>query len=121
VSHPDATRVFRVADTKAMAAAFETVVRVLNPRVHSSETVDCATCHIAPDVASFALSTLDIDVADYPGRFISRYRVDAASKSAADTSDFENIHMLSYLGRTLSVSARVANETAAVLEAINGG
>ena len=121
VSHPDdATRMFKVASQEEMAAAFAAVVRVLNPRIHSSESIDCATCHIAPDVAVFALSTQGLDVADYPERFTSSYPLDFAAKSETESIGFENMHMMSYLGASLSVTDRVANETAAALEIIQG-
>ncbi len=121
VSHPDdVTKIFSLSDPVEMAAAFKPVVRVLHPGVHSSESIDCATCHITPDVAVFARSTQSLDVADYPERFTSSYPLDFVGKSVGDSIGFENMHMMSYLGGSLSITARVANETAAVLEIIQG-
>ena len=115
----DVTAVFKVATKEEMKAKLVASVHVLNPRVHTSETIDCASCHIAPDVASFLRGTQMLDVNAEPDHFVSTYPVSAASISDDDAIAFTNIHMLSYLGTTLNVSPRAANETAAVLEALN--
>lgn len=115
----DVTRLFEVATPQEESTAFHATVRVLNPRVHTSETIDCATCHIAPIVATFARSTRGLDVESYSDRFRSTYPLDAASQSEDEATGFQNVHMLSYLGTSLSVSARTANETALVLELLN--
>jgi hypothetical protein len=117
VTHADdPTRVFRVATQSDRQQAFDADVRVLNPRIHSSESVDCATCHVVPEVAGFAHATLGLAVDAYPDRFQSRFGVAAASLTDLEAVAFDHIHMLSYLGTKLSVTPRVANETAAVLE-----
>ncbi|WP_394827105.1 hypothetical protein [Pendulispora albinea] len=116
----DTTRIFKVSTPAEEREAFRSVVRALNPRLHSSESIDCASCHIAPDVSVFAKSTGRASEGDYPERFQSRYSLDAAHKSVDEAIGFENLHMLSYSGTSLSVSHRVANETAAVLELLNG-
>jgi hypothetical protein len=120
VKHPDdVTVVFKQSSTEAMKKALVPVARVLNPRIHSSESVDCASCHIATDVAAFVRSTQNLSVSDLAERFQSTYSTDAASKSDDEAIAFDNIHMLSYAGRSLSITPRVANETAAVLETVN--
>jgi hypothetical protein len=114
----DVTRAF-TAQRADMPAALGAVARVLNPRVHSSESIDCATCHLAFDVASFVERTQGFSVGDRPERFQSAYPLAAAPKSDLDVTAFDNLHMLSYSGASLSVTSRAANETAAVLEALN--
>jgi hypothetical protein len=99
--------------------AFNATARVLNPRIHSSETVDCASCHIAPDVASFGRSTLGLSLDGTVDHFTSAYSLSSAAQSDTDAIAFDNIHMASYLGAKLSVTRRVANETAAILEVLN--
>jgi GNAT superfamily N-acetyltransferase len=112
----DVTKMFKVSSREEMQAAFAAVVRALNPRVHSSESIDCASCHIAPDIAAFARVTQRILVSDDPARFTSSFSLDAATHDDATAIAFDDIHMLSYSGAALNVSPRVANETAAVLE-----
>jgi hypothetical protein len=99
--------------------AFSALVRVLNPRAHSNQSIDCASCHIAPDIAIFLRSTASLKVEDDPQRFQSSYPLDAVLKDTGEAIGFQNLHMVSYAGRTLSLSARTVNETAAVLELIN--
>ncbi|WP_394846270.1 hypothetical protein LZC95_02250 [Pendulispora brunnea] len=113
----DVTKVFK-GQTADARENFRPVVRALNPRIHSSETIDCASCHIAPDVAVFL--EREQPVTSFDERFQSRYSLDAAHKSNEEAIGFEHMHMLSYSGTSLSVSHRVANETAAVLELLNG-
>jgi hypothetical protein len=46
--------------------------------------------------------------------------VAGALKDSGEAIAFQNVHMTSYSGRTLSLSTRTVNETAAVLETLNG-
>ncbi len=105
----------------AEALAFRATARVLNPRIHSSESVDCATCHIAPDVAVFGETVRGLSLAPYSERLQSPYPLTSTTKPHEEAIAFDNIHLFSYLGHGLNVSARAANETAATLEVLNGG
>lgn len=119
LTHPDdVTRVFKVSESQE-SEAFRATARVLNPRIHSSESLDCATCHIAPDVAIFGESVRSLSLDAYPERFRSNYPLGSTTKSRDQAIAFDNIHLFSYLGRGLNVSARTANETAAILETLN--
>lgn len=121
LTHPDdVTRVFKVSEAQE-AEAFRATARVLNPRIHSSESLDCASCHIAPDVAVFGESVRGLSLDAYTEKFRSSYSLGSTTKSRDEAIAFDNIHLFSYLGRGLNVSARTANETAAILEMINGG
>lgn len=118
--HDDVTHLFKVSSRAEEKEAFRASVRALNPRVHTSDSIDCATCHITQSVAVFAGATRGLDIGAYEERFRSRYSLDSTTMSDADATGFKNVHMLSYLGRVLNVSPRVANETAAILEVLNG-
>lgn len=118
--HDDVTRLFKVGSRAEEKEAFRATVRALSPRLHTSESIDCATCHITQSVAVFAGATRGLDVGAHEERFQSRYPVDSVMMSDDDAIGFKNVHMLSYLGRVLNVSPRVANETAAVLEVLDG-
>ncbi|WP_394835761.1 hypothetical protein LVJ94_02380 [Pendulispora rubella] len=80
---------------------FRPVVRALNPRIHSSETMDSAGCHIAPDVAVFLGERMPLT--SFEERFQSRYSLEAAHKSQDEAVAFEHMHMLSYSGASLSI------------------
>jgi len=112
ISHADdPTRVFRV-DLSEEADAFTAVARVLDPRVHSSESIDCASCHIAGDIERFGTAVRGLPSTP----FTSTHPLDSAERSEDEAIGFENIHMLSWFGASFSVSPRVANETATILE-----
>jgi hypothetical protein len=116
----DPTRLFAVP-VEEQRQAFTATVRLLNPRVHSSESVECASCHLAPDIAIFARETMSLSVDDEAARFITPYPLEHSEKDVGEAIGFEHVHMISYLGRTLSLATRTVNETAAVLEQLNGG
>ncbi len=114
------TRLFK-ADIPQERAAFEATVRVVNPRVHSSESIDCSSCHLTPSIIGFARANRQLLVSDSPSRFQSALSTQAVSMSDVQATLFDNIHMLSWLDAGLNVSQRVANDTAALLELINSG
>ena len=116
-SPDDPTRLFKVSSGE-QPSAFKATAKVLNPRTHSSESVDCGPCHVAPDVAVFAEQALMLPL-DPDTRFVTSYPLAATAKPVEDAFGLKNLHMLSYLDRTLNVSARSANETAAILEYLN--
>lgn len=115
----DPTRVLHVSGDQRVQA-FSALVRVLNPRAHSSQSIDCASCHAAPDIAIFVSQTGSLRVEDDPQHFHSSYSLDAVPKDSSEAIGFQNIHMLSYSNRTLSLTSRTVNETAGVLEMLNG-
>jgi hypothetical protein len=120
VTAPDDPRRVLRAPSAERVPAFAATVRVLNPRAHTSQSIDCASCHIAPDIAIFVRATQSLRVEDDPQHFQSIYPLDAVPKNSLAATAFDNIHMTSYSGRALSLSARTVNETAAVLELLNG-
>lgn len=115
----DPTRAFKETAQSKMAEAFEHTLRALNPRIHSSESIDCSSCHIATDVAVFLQKTQKFSINNGPNAFNSSYPLDGTFKSEDASFGFENMHMLSYTGTQLGLSIRVVNETAAVLEQLN--
>ena len=49
---------------------------MLNPRKHTSESIDCGSCHLAPDIAVFVERTQKLSL-DPDERFTTQYSVDA--------------------------------------------
>jgi hypothetical protein len=117
-AHPDEpTELFKVSEPREVEAALGRTARVLNPRVHSSESIDCASCHIAPDIAIFAEQTSKLRLASLPDYFAAN--LPAVAKDPSEAVAFENLHMVSYLGTSLSLASRTVNETAMVLQQLN--
>ncbi len=117
-SPDDPTPYFDVS-TAERATALKRSARVLDPRIHHSESIDCGSCHLAPEIAAFAEKKAGLALTP-EDRFTSSYPLVTVPGPQDDLALLQNFHMLSYFGTTLSVTMRTANETAAVLEYLNG-
>jgi hypothetical protein len=112
-------------------AALDALVRVENPRDNSPDTIDCASCHLATQteqssghVASFNDTTSPLAYSP-DGTIVARSDMQATFTLNAGF----NIHAFSYLGPNAAglghfgsvptISQRVVNETAAVVEYLN--
>lgn len=117
---------------KATAAeriqAYEAGLRIENPRRHSPNSVDCATCHLADPALvtlgerQFGLSRTGNANAFAPdARFVS---ADDMRRTAIPPElafgQTPNLHMFSYLGVSAGIGQRVINETADVMSYMNG-
>ena len=102
------------ATPEARQRAFAAALRVQSPRVHTPDTIDCISCHTAAPAVRSAEAVFGLSSQGHAERF-------APSTPVADpeAATIHNIHAFSYLGHQLAVSTRTANETAAVVEAMN--
>lgn len=78
--------------------AHESLRRLMDPRLHNTGTVDCATCHMATAAAYAVEGHLGLSVPDV-------------------YSNSQNQRMFGFFGRQESISPRVNAETDVVLEA----
>ena len=107
----------------ARQAAFDALVRIENPALHSSNTIDCGSCHFAtPTEAFVAMPVFSLD--DTASALA--FHPDGTSVTASEmmrtfsTSSIQlNIHAISYVGQTPAINQRVVNETASVVEYLN--
>ena len=95
-------------------AAYAAVLRIQNPAKHTPETMGCAECHASQRMQSAAESVLGLRPADFAADHFT-----PVVTPPAERIDAENFHACGYLGTNLSVSTRTANETSAVLAALN--
>lgn len=102
------------ATPEARQRAFAAALRVQSPRVHTPDTIDCVSCHTATPALRSAEALFGLSSQGHADRFAPSTPV--ANPEAATIN---NIHAFSYLGHQLAVSTRTANETAAVVEAMN--
>ena len=107
--------VARASDTAARQKALTAALRIENPRIHTPDTIDCLSCHVAMATRVFAELRLGMSTEGNPDRFTSTQdlRFDMPPQPS-----LENIHALSYLEDELGISQRAANESAAVAEAM---
>lgn len=96
--------------------AFDAALRIENPRTHTADTIDCVGCHTATPVVRGGEMFFGLSQAGNANRFTSPAPPALAHPEAATIN---NIHAFSYLGEELAISARTANETAVVVEAMN--
>jgi hypothetical protein len=89
--------------------AFASAIRVQNPDIHDSESIDCANCHLA-EGARFIGETVHTFVA--PNDF--SHTRDLSHLRTNDS--VTNLHAFSYLGKDPSIMRRTANESAIVAE-----
>jgi hypothetical protein len=105
-------------------SAFDALVRVENPTLNSANTIDCALCHLATPTEQL-VAFPDFALDDRAGPFA--FLPDGKSVNAADLVPTFNtsggrldMHAFSYVGQDASINQRVVNETAAVVEYLNG-
>lgn len=96
--------------------AYTAALRVLNPGMHSPDTVDCVSCHTATSARIFAESKGHRPDGN-EAAFVTAWNVALTKSPAAPRAD--NLHAFGYLGTEASVSQRVANESVVVAEYVN--
>lgn len=110
--------------TSQVQAAFDSLVRIENPRDDSPNTIDCASCHVVTlteDLVAMPLFSLDDTtsaLAFVPDgkTVLAADMIPTAGTGAAESID---IHAFSYIGQSPNINQRVVNETAAVVEYLN--
>lgn len=97
-------------------AAYRRALRLENPRLHSPETVDCATCHVAGAARRFAERELGLS-GDGNGARYAHPRGLPLDGATAERTD--ELRAFGYFDARPSISQRVVNETAEVVERVN--
>lgn len=105
-------------------AAFEATLRIVNPDVHSPNTIDCVSCHVTERALSVATESLGFTFEGRASVFVPNPTFVPAANMARTTplvaGGEPNLHLFSYLGVAPMVGLRVVNETAAVVTYLNG-
>jgi hypothetical protein len=114
------------AATKTVAqAAFDATLRIENPGMHSPNTIDCASCHVAQSARDLiGEDILDISETGNSNAFKADPKWVSARSMKETTSPRTqsglNVHMLSYKFGDLMIGQRVINETANLVAYMNG-
>jgi hypothetical protein len=114
------------ATPAARQAAYDAALRIENPNLHSPNTIDCASCHMAgPARVRVGEQIFKLSATGDANAFVP----DAKYVSAADaktTTPFDpkdngvELHAFSYKNVAPMINQRVMNETAAVIAYLNG-
>ena len=92
-------------------AAYDGVLRVLNPEKHTPETIDCVSCHTATSSKSVGENFRALDATNNANAYKSTF--DLTVTTSAKRPD--SMRAFGYLDAEPVVSGRVVNESAAVL------
>ncbi len=96
--------------------AYARALRVESPRVHSPDTIDCATCHAATAARRFAERTHGLTPEGVPERYTHPRGLPLTGATGFATNE---LRAFGYFGDQPSVSPRTVNETAEVVEYVN--
>jgi hypothetical protein len=105
------------ASADERAAAYAILAGIENPTIDTPESVDCASCHLANRLRGY------LDLRHPPATAPeSRYvgQADAARVVGGAETNNDNLRAFGYFGVDPVVSQRTANETHAVLAALDG-
>lgn len=107
---------FRSLSADEQRGAFRRTLAVENPTLHSPDTIDCVTCHVAPAARVWAQRELSLTAESE----MSSYFADGAPFASADEPQTTTIALraFGYVGRTPTISRRTVNESVVVLRAL---
>jgi hypothetical protein len=99
------------ATPAAQAQAFATLVRIENPTMQNPDTIDCASCHVAPAARHWATGVLGLEPAA-----TDEYRDPSGQPVAGATlARTDELRMFGYFDTRPSISQRTVNETDALV------
>jgi hypothetical protein len=95
----------------SISAGFAAAIDAAHPLRHDSENTDCVSCHVAEGAHRVGREVYGLDDADaFTSERSLAYRRDARAMT--------NFHAFGYLGTSVSVMQRTANESAVVADAM---
>ena len=103
--------------------AFDALLRIEHPDLHTPDTTDCASCHAVEPVRRLIGAKLfPSEIAASRGAFVANAQfvpaADLVQQPPPDAS--VNVHMFSYKASTPSIHTRTINESAAIVAHVNG-
>jgi hypothetical protein len=107
---------FNSAPATDQRAAVDALVAAENPRLHTASTVQCVACHVSTYLDGHRATIAGIDRTALPSAFSTTRNVDVSGGVA--TTNEHSLHAFSWMGSSVAISRRVANETAVVLDEI---
>jgi hypothetical protein len=97
--------------TDEIRSGFARAVELQDPTKQNSESVDCVSCHLAEGARR-------VGAAQYGLSTTAAFQSDRSLAYQRDLGAVTNLHMFAYVGRSVSVTQRVANESAVTAEAL---
>jgi len=97
--------------TDAIRAGFARAIELQDPTKQTSESIDCVSCHLAEGARR-------VGAAEYGLTAIGAFHSVRSLEYQRDLGAVTNLHMFAYVGRYVSVTQRVANESAVTADAL---
>lgn len=107
----------QVLEPQNMLAAHNTALRLENPRLETTATVDCVSCHLAQTARTWLEERDATLVRNVQNKFTSRQFI--LTNVTTDKGRTDNVHSFSYFQDMATINQRAINETALVLERLN--
>jgi len=107
---------FNAATPTDQRAALDALVATQNPMLHTSATAQCIACHVSTYLEVHRGEVAGIDIFGLPSRFTSERDLGVGHGTAE--TDPQSLHAFSWIEDRVSISQRVSNETAMVLDEI---
>lgn len=113
------------ATKDAQQKAFDSALRIENPNKHSPNTIDCASCHLAAPSRALTGKTLGLSADGNANAFSITSKFIAPQDLAITTPQKDalngvNVHVFSYKDDQPMIAPRAVNETAAIVDYLNG-
>lgn len=115
----DSGKIRPIEDREEIVESVASIYRIENPDYHSSETLDCVSCHVAHAARGYAVGKwgmLGFPQTVHDLAYKSKFDLRAVSPQMWFTT---NLHAFSYFQEEPSISQRVINEAAAVAASVN--
>jgi hypothetical protein len=107
---------FDAATPADQGTALDAVIAADNPHLNTPHTVQCVACHVSTYLGKHRAQIAGIDVTALPSFFATTH--DAKVSAGVSGTNEHTLHAFSWVDSQLSISQRVADETAVVLDEI---
>jgi hypothetical protein len=97
--------------TDAIRTGFARAIELQDPTKQTSESIDCVSCHLADGARR-------VGTAEYGLTTTAAFQSARSLEYQRDLGAVTNLHMFAYVGRYVSVTQRVANESAVTADAL---
>lgn len=103
------------SDTTEARQGYESLLRIENPNLVSTESTDCASCHVSTTARVLMENKLGLDKLSSASRFVSSWNT---SNAFAPTLEDTSFHSFSFFEKP-TISQRTVNESALVADWCN--
>jgi hypothetical protein len=108
---------FGAATPGDQRTALDAMLAAENPLLNTANTVQCAACHVSTFLTGQRAQIAGVDLAGLPSSFLTTRDISVAD--GISTTNARSLHNFGWMVSSVSISQRVADETAVVLDEID--